>query len=148
LYPNEVAADFAFLPFGGGQRKCVGDQFAMMEAAVTMAMMIKKFDFDFAIAPEDVGMKTGATIHTMNGLLMTPRPVEASTTAVQGGSSTSTSTDGWWVKQHLKRGLNADGRPFLKEEDKKQQREGFDVASGLEPTTPNVSGRGGCPVDH
>jgi cytochrome P450 family 97 subfamily B polypeptide 3 len=150
LYPNEVAADFAFLPFGGGQRKCVGDQFAMMEAAVTMAMMIKNFDFDFAIAPEDVGMKTGATIHTMRGLLMTPRPVSdsgSSRTATANGSSSSTSsTDGWWVKQHLKRGLNADGRPFLKEE--KQQREGFDVASGLEPTTPNVSGRGGCPVDH
>jgi len=24
LYPNEVNADFAFLPFGGGSRKCVG----------------------------------------------------------------------------------------------------------------------------
>jgi cytochrome P450 len=40
LYPNERAADFAFLPFGGGSRKCVGDQFAMMEATVTMVSII------------------------------------------------------------------------------------------------------------
>merc|ERR1719354_511750 len=59
LYPNEIATDFAFLPFGGGQRKCVGDQFAMMEATVTMAMLLNKFDFKFKTRAEDVGMKTG-----------------------------------------------------------------------------------------
>lgn len=26
MYPNEVDANFGFIPFGGGQRKCVGDQ--------------------------------------------------------------------------------------------------------------------------
>lgn len=65
LYPNEQTSDFAFLPFGGGARKCVGDQFAMMEATTIMAMVLKNFDFEFAIPASEVGMKTGATIHTM-----------------------------------------------------------------------------------
>eukprot|EP01038_Epipyxis_sp_PR26KG_P008230 gene8230-11138_t len=70
LYPNEVHADFAYLPFGGGARKCIGDQFACLEAAVTLAMIFRKYDFTLAIKPEDVGIYTGATIHTRNGLMM------------------------------------------------------------------------------
>jgi len=110
LYPNEQAADFAFLPFGGGQRKCVGDQFAMMESAVAMAMLLKHYEFDFATDPADVGMKTGATIHTMNGLWMTPR--RAVTANDNTGSASTASSEGWWEMQHLKRGFNANGRPF------------------------------------
>lgn len=109
LYPNELAADHAFLPFGGGKRKCVGDQFAMMEATVTMAMVLNNFDFEFAGSPDDVGMKTGATIHTMNGLNMRVR--RRSTDEPPEKSS------GWWTKQHLKRGLNANGRPYDSEEE-------------------------------
>ena len=71
LYPNEVHSDFAFLPFGAGSRKCVGDQFAMMEAVVTLAMILRRFDLSLAMKPEDVGIYTGATIHTRNGLYMT-----------------------------------------------------------------------------
>ena len=41
LYPNEVSSDFAFMPFGGGARKCVGDQFAYMEATVALALMLR-----------------------------------------------------------------------------------------------------------
>jgi cytochrome P450 len=68
LYPNEVASDFAFLPFGGGIRKCVGDQFALMEATVCLMMTLSKYKFELAGSPSDVGMATGATIHTANGL--------------------------------------------------------------------------------
>lgn len=109
LYPNEIAADFAFLPFGGGQRKCVGDQFAMLEAAVTLSMILKNYDFDFAIPPSDVGMKTGATIHTMNGLQMRLRKRSA--------ESPLPIASGWWERQHTSRGLNICGRPYTTKEE-------------------------------
>ncbi len=87
LYPNEAAADFAYLPFGGGARKCVGDEFAMLEATVTLCMVLRRFEFEFngvespgteggtyAEHPKaldhPVGMRTGATIHTRKGLHM------------------------------------------------------------------------------
>ncbi|CAM6091834.1 unnamed protein product [Calypogeia fissa] len=68
LYPNEVISDFAFLPFGGGARKCVGDQFALMEAAIALTLLLQKFDFELKGGPEDVELVTGATIHTKSGL--------------------------------------------------------------------------------
>jgi len=110
LYPNELTADHAFLPFGGGKRRCVGDQFAMMEATVTMAMVLNNFHFEFVGSPDDVGMKTGATIHTMNGLNMKIRKLNT--------EDPPEKLNGWWEKQHLQRGLKADGRPYSKEEKK------------------------------
>ena len=73
LYPNEIHSDYAYMPFGAGGRKCVGDQFACMEAAVTLAMVLRRFDLQLDIRPEDVGIYTGATIHTRNGLMMKAR---------------------------------------------------------------------------
>lgn len=108
LYPNEQAADFAFMPFGGGARRCVGDQFAMLESAVTMSILLKHYDFEFAIPPEEVGMKTGATIHTMNGLMMRPRRVNPDEIP---------QPEGWWEMQHLRRGLNVNGRKYANEEE-------------------------------
>jgi len=67
--PNEQNTDYKYIPFSGGPRKCVGDQFALMEAVVALAVLIK--EFDFALQPgQTVGMTTGATIHTSNGLYM------------------------------------------------------------------------------
>jgi cytochrome P450 len=81
LFPAEIASDFAFVPFGGGSRRCLGDQFAILEAAVALSRMVRRYDFTFAcedlpqeqsgdIRVADVGMRTGATIHTESGLWM------------------------------------------------------------------------------
>jgi cytochrome P450 family 97 subfamily B polypeptide 3 len=138
LYPNEQAADFAFLPFGGGARKCVGDQFAMMEAAVTLSILLKNFNFELAIPAEEVGMKTGATIHTMNGLQMRVHPVEEGK-----DSSDGSKLDGWWEMQHLKRGLNANGRPYASEEEIAQRHL---LKSTMSTNSTHVEGASGCPM--
>jgi len=70
MYPSESDADYAFMPFGGGSRRCIGDQFAMMEAIATLSIVLQRFDLTLASDPKEVGMYTGATIHTENGLPM------------------------------------------------------------------------------
>ncbi|KAG5178640.1 cytochrome P450 [Tribonema minus] len=89
LYPSEIASDFAFLPFGGGQRKCVGDQFALMEATVTLALLLHDFDLALAGAPRETRMVTGATIHTADGLRMTARRRRGSGSSGGGGGGGS-----------------------------------------------------------
>ena len=74
-----------------------------------MSILLKNFDVEFAIPPEDVGMKTGATIHTMNGLQMRATRV--------ADDASPPKTDGWWEMQHLRRGLSATGRRYDTEED-------------------------------
>jgi len=81
----EIATDHAMLPFGAGERKCVGDQFALLEAAVSVVMLLRRFEFDLEmpngpVYPDKldpnnpdksigtVGMKSAATIHTATGL--------------------------------------------------------------------------------
>ena len=61
---------YRFIPFSGGPRKCVGDQFALMEAVTAMAVVLKNFDITM-VPNQDPGMTTGATIHTLNGLFVT-----------------------------------------------------------------------------
>jgi cytochrome P450 family 97 subfamily B polypeptide 3 len=88
LYPNEVTADYAYLPFGGGQRKCIGDQFAYMESVITLAIVLKRFDFSLAIPANEVGTITGATIHTRNGLMMHVKKLSSFSSSSSSSSST------------------------------------------------------------
>ncbi|CAH2064252.1 unnamed protein product [Thlaspi arvense] len=67
--PNETNTDFKFIPFSGGPRKCVGDQFAMMEAIVALAVFLQRLNVEL-VPDQTISMTTGATIHTTNGLYM------------------------------------------------------------------------------
>lgn len=58
-----------YIPLSGGPRKCVGDQFALMEAVVALTVLLKQFDFSL-VPNQKIEMTTGATIHTTNGLYM------------------------------------------------------------------------------
>ncbi|XP_077226128.1 cytochrome P450 superfamily protein isoform X1 [Tasmannia lanceolata] len=67
--PNETNTDFRFIPFSGGPRKCVGDQFALLEAIAALAIFLQHINFEL-VADQNISMTTGATIHTTNGLYM------------------------------------------------------------------------------
>jgi cytochrome P450 len=60
---------FAYFPFGGGPRQCIGNSFAMMEAVLVLATLAQRCRF--ALVP-------GAPIHPMPGLTLKPsRGIEA-----------------------------------------------------------------------
>ncbi|CAL1373029.1 unnamed protein product [Linum trigynum] len=67
--PNESNTDFRFIPFSGGPRKCVGDQFALLEAIVALSIFLQNMNFEL-VPDQKINMTTGATIHTTNGLYM------------------------------------------------------------------------------
>lgn len=67
--PNETNTDFRYIPFSGGPRKCVGDQFALLEAIVALVIFLQHLNFEL-VPDQNISMTTGATIHTTNGLYM------------------------------------------------------------------------------
>lgn len=41
--PKEGLHAYAYLPFGGGPRLCIGNQFALMEMQILLAMLVRQF---------------------------------------------------------------------------------------------------------
>jgi cytochrome P450 len=48
--PEEIKKrpKFSYLPFGGGPRLCIGNNFAMMEMQIVLASILQRFDFELA----------------------------------------------------------------------------------------------------
>jgi len=56
---EEARPRFAYFPFGGGPRQCIGDQFAWMEGVLVLAAVLQKF------SPALIDAAFKAEIHPM-----------------------------------------------------------------------------------
>ena len=54
--PHRVMPDnvFAFIPFGGGMRKCVGNAFAILQVKSIMCALLSRYEFELVGRPEDI----------------------------------------------------------------------------------------------
>lgn len=67
---------YAYLPFGGGPRSCIGKYFAMMEAQLVLAMICSRYHLE-PVAGHPVKPEPLVTLRPLNGLKMMLRPVDS-----------------------------------------------------------------------
>lgn len=68
---TEKRHPYAYCPFGGGPRICIGNHFAMMEAQIVLCTMIQRFRLEL-VAGHQVEPEARVTLRPKNGLMMRP----------------------------------------------------------------------------
>ncbi len=76
---GEDHAPYAFIPFGGGPRSCIGAPFAMMEIKTVLAMLVQRFRLDL-VAGQTVEAVVRTTLQPRFGIQMRPQPQDGQTT--------------------------------------------------------------------
>lgn len=61
---------FAYMPFGGGPRQCIGNRFAMTEAMLILAMLTQRYRLDM-VPDHPVELEPLITLRPRHGLRMT-----------------------------------------------------------------------------
>jgi cytochrome P450 len=67
---------FAYFPFGGGPRQCIGNSFAMMEAAILLASIAQRFRLR-ATSNDEIVPVPSFTLRPKHGIQMTAQLVRA-----------------------------------------------------------------------
>jgi cytochrome P450 len=63
---------YAYLPFGGGPRQCIGNNFALLEATLLLAALAQRFRFEL-IPDHPIGLWPSATLRPRHGIAVTLR---------------------------------------------------------------------------
>ena len=64
----------AHIPFGGGPRKCIGSNMAMLQMLLMLAVLVRKYDFKLANA-KDIEIDPRMILHPKGPIGMRVRPV-------------------------------------------------------------------------
>lgn len=64
---------FAYFPFGGGPRICLGESLAKLEARLVLATLARRLRFEL-VPGQDVTPRAGVTLRPKNGVHVTVRP--------------------------------------------------------------------------
>ena len=60
---------YAYLPFGGGPRLCIGNNFALMEMQLVLATMLRRYDFEL-MPGQNIQKKALVTLRPYPGVVM------------------------------------------------------------------------------
>ena len=60
---------YAYLPFGAGPRKCIGEMFATIEMRMTLAMIMQRFRVDL-LPGQPIGLRAGLSLRPRYPILM------------------------------------------------------------------------------
>jgi cytochrome P450 len=66
-------AQFAYFPFGGGARVCIGEGFAKMEGILVLATVARRFQLEL-VPGQTIVPEARMTLRPQNGILMRVLP--------------------------------------------------------------------------
>lgn len=70
---EEDRPKFAYFPFGGGQRQCIGNQMALLQTMLTLAMVLQRYRIALA-SGEPLTLGTLVSLRPLSGITLTVDP--------------------------------------------------------------------------